>query len=158
MYVLHVCECAPFRLVYVYHTEHFREFLAVFGVVDIFGRCAEYGNVLLVKTHSEVIRYLATGRYNYAVWAFQFYYVHYTLECKLVEVQSVANIVVCGYGFGVIIYHNAPETFAAYCLKGLNAAPVEFNGASYTVCSRAEDYYGTVVALIVNVVRACTIT
>ncbi len=97
---------APAGLVYAQTVEHGREFVAVLGVVNALGRCAENVDVLLVEAHGEIVGNLAAHGEYHAVGHLEVENIHYALECELVEVQAVAHVIVGRYGLGIIVYHH----------------------------------------------------
>ena len=92
--VLHACKCAPLWLVDAIVGKHLRELGTVLSVVNILSLGTEDWHVLLVEKHSKVVRNLTTSRNDYTVRCLKVDDVHHTLECQLVEVETVAHVVV----------------------------------------------------------------
>ena len=59
---------------------------------------------------------------------FQFENIHHTLEGQLIEVKTVAHVVIGRYCLRIIIDHDAAPAFLADRIQRLHATPVEFNG------------------------------
>ena len=73
--------------------------------------------------------------------------IHYTLEGQLVEVETVAHIVVGRYGLWVVVDHNRAPTFLADGIQSLHTTPVELYGRTDAVSTRTEYDDGTMVVL-----------
>ena len=82
-------------------------------------------HMLLVEKHSKVVRNLTTSRHDYTVRCLKVDDVHHTLECQLVEVETVAHVVVGRHCLRVIVNHNRTIALLADCVKSLNTTPVE---------------------------------
>ena len=136
--VIHACEGAPLRLVDAVIGEHLRELRTVLSVVDVLSLCTEDRHVLLVEEHSEVVRNLTAGRYDHAVRLLEVDYIHNTLEGELVEVETVAHIVVGRHGLRVIVDHNRAVALLADSVQSLNATPVELYRRTDAVSTRTE--------------------
>ena len=78
--------------------------------------------------------------------------IHDTFEGQLVEVQTIAHIVVGRNGFGVVVNHNGTVAFLADGVQCLNAAPVELYGRTDTVSSRTEYHDTLMVAQIMYII------
>ena len=83
--------------------------------------------MLLVKAHGEVVGNLTAGADDDTRRILQFDDIHDALECKLVEIQAVAHVIVRGYCLGVIVNHNRTVALFADSVKSLNATPVELH-------------------------------
>ena len=81
--------------------------------------------MLLVEEHGKVVRNLTTGGNDNAIRCLQVDDVHYTLECKFVEVETIAHVIVSRHGLWVIVDHNRAIALLADCVKSLNTTPVE---------------------------------
>ena len=103
--------------------------------------------MLLVEEHGKVVRNLTTGRDDNAVRCLEVDDVHYALECKLVEVETVTHIVVSRYGLGVIVDHNRTVALLADGVERLNATPVELYRRTDTVSARTKNDDRTLVVL-----------
>ena len=103
--------------------------------------------MLLVEAHGEVVRYLASGRHDYTVRLLKVDDVHDTFEGELVEIQTVAHIVVCRHGFRIIVDHYAAVAFRADGVQRLHSTPVELNRRTDAVGSRTEHDDAAVVVL-----------
>ena len=88
MDVFHRSQCAPFGLIHSDAVQHGREFIPVFGIVNALGTGTEDIYILRIQTESQIIRNLATGRYNDSVRILQLENIHHTLESQLVKVQT----------------------------------------------------------------------
>ncbi len=150
--ILEARQLTPARLIDSDAVEHCGELVAVLGVVDAARRCAEYVDVLVVEACGEVVGYLSSHREDDSVGLLKVEYVHDTLECQLVEVEAVAEVVVGRYGFGVVVDHHRSPAFFLDGEKCVDRAPVELHGAADAVGSRSEDYDRPVVVEIVDVV------
>ena len=73
--------------------------------------------------------------------------IHHTLEGQLVEVETVAHIVVGRYGLWVVVDHHRAPAFLADGVQCLNATPVELYGRTDAVSTRTEYDDRTVVVL-----------
>ncbi|CUP62700.1 Uncharacterised protein [Segatella copri] len=56
--------------------------------------------------HSQVVWNLTTGRYDDTMRLLHLDDIHHTLEGQLVEVETVAHIVVGRYGLWVVVDHH----------------------------------------------------
>lgn len=77
--------------------------------------------MLLVQTHRQVIRDLATGGDDHAVGVLQLKDIHHTLEGKLVEIKAVAHIIVGRYRLGIVVDHHGAVTLLTDRIQGLHA-------------------------------------
>ncbi len=118
---------------------------------------AEDGNILRIQTHSEVIRYLSAGGDNHAVRLFVVQDVEHTLKRQLVEVQTVAHVIVRRHGLRIVVYHDTAVAAVAYGVQCLHTAPVELHRRADTVSSRTEHHHRTAVVLILNVVGCAAV-
>ena len=107
--------------------------------------------MLLIEFHGQVVGYLSAGRHNHAVGCFEVDNVHHPFECQLVEVQTVAHVVVGRHRFGVIVNHNRPITLATNGVKCLHTAPVELYRRADTVGARTKNNDRTAVVVEPNV-------
>ena len=64
-------EFLPFGLVDFQTVAEFGKFVAVFRLVDVERRGAEYGNIGLIKTHRQIVRNLTAGANNHAARLFE---------------------------------------------------------------------------------------
>ena len=78
---------------------------------------------------------------------FQLNDIHNTLKGQLVEIQTVAHIIIRRNGFGVIINHHRPITFTSDGVQRLYPTPVELNRAADTVSARPQHDDGLFVFL-----------
>ena len=131
----------PCRLVDTQLVKHSRELVTVFSTVDRDRRSTQYRNRLAVKFHSQVVRNLSTYRDNHTARLFQIDYVEYTFERKLVEVQTVAHIIVSRNRFRVVVNHDRLVTQFAGSLNCIHRAPVKFYRATDTVSTRTQYDY-----------------
>ena len=125
--VVHRRERAPFGLIDANSSEHGGEFLAIFGVVDVFGLRAEQRHALFVETHRQVVRNLPTGAHHYAVGGFQIEDVQHALVGKFVEIQAIAHVIVRRNRLGIVVDHHRTVTFFANRVERLHTAPVELH-------------------------------
>ena len=153
----HRCQFAPARLVDAESVEHRREFVAIFGVVDAFRRCSEDVHSGCVEARCQVVGDLSAGGEYYAVGRFEVDDVHHALVGQLVEVETVAHVVVGRHGLGVVVYHHAAPAFALDGHKRVDATPVELYAAADAVCAGAEHNDRASVALVVDVVFATVV-
>ena len=147
----------PFGLVYTNAVEHGGELVTVFGIVDAPGACAENRYLLRIEAQGKVIRYLTTGRDNHPVGILQFENIHHALEGELVEVKTVAHVIVRRHGFGVVVYHDTAVAFLADGVQGLHAAPVELYGRTDAVGAGAQYDNGLAVAEVTDIICRATI-
>ena len=85
--------------------------------------------------------------------------IHHTLEGQLVEVETVAHIVVGRYGLWVVVDHHRAPALLANGVQSLNATPVELYGRTDAVSTRTEYDDRTVVVLEGDVaLHACVET
>ena len=125
--VIHRCECSPCWLVNPNAVTHGRELVAVFGIVDALGRGAEDGHTLVVKTHGQVVRNLSTCRDDDAMRILQFDNIHDAFEGQLIEIETVAHIIISRNGLRVVVNHHRTVTVLSDGIKCLNATPIELN-------------------------------
>ena len=104
--IFHRGQRAPLGLVHTQLVEHLRELSTVFGAVDILSLSTQDGHMLLVKIHGQVIRNLTTRGHDDTMRGLHIDDIHHTLERQLIEVQTVAHIVVGRYRLRVIVYHH----------------------------------------------------
>ena len=64
--------------------------------------------------------------------------IHNALKSELVEIKSVAHIVVGGNRLGVVVNHHRAVTFVADCGEGIDRTPVEFYRGTDTIGTRTE--------------------
>ena len=83
--------------------------MTVLGSVNVPGIGAEYRCAMVSKCKGEVVRYLATSTYNNSLRFLKIQDVEYALEGKLLEIQTVRNIVIRRDGLGVGVDHNGIE-------------------------------------------------
>ena len=57
---------------------------------------------------------------------FQFQNIHHTFKSQFIKVQTVAHIVVRGYGFRIIVNHDTAPSLFANGIQSLYATPVKF--------------------------------
>ena len=125
--VVHRRERAPFRLIHTNASEHGGEFLAIFGIVDVFGLRAEQRHALFVETHRQVVRNLPAGAHHHAVRCFQIEDVQHALVGKFVEIQAIAHVIVRRNRLGIVVDHHRTVTFFANRVERLHTAPVELH-------------------------------
>ena len=94
--------------------------------------------MLGIQAHSQVVRNLSACRYDNTVRIFQVKDVHDTLECQLVEVKTVAHIIVGRNRLGIIVNHHRTISFLTDRVQCLHTAPVKFYRRTDTVSTRAE--------------------
>ena len=138
--ILHIRQFLPRGLVDTELIEHTRKLVAVLGAVDRQRRGAQHGNILMVELHCQVVGDLTTHRNDHTARGFEIHHVHYALERQLVEVQTVAHIVVGRNGFGVVIDHNRLVAQLASRLDCIDRAPVELNRRADAVGTRAQHH------------------
>ena len=80
-----------------------------------------------MEFHCEVVRNLTAHRNNHAARIFQVDDVQNPLKRQFVKIQTVAHIVVGGYGFGIVINHNRLVTEFAGGIDGIDATPIELH-------------------------------
>ena len=99
--------------------------MAVFGVIDALGGCAENVDALFVETHGQVVGYLAAYAQDCAVGLLKVEDIHHALECELVEIETVTHVVVGRHCLRIVVdHHRAPSLFLDGH-KGIYGAPVE---------------------------------
>ena len=136
--VLHARQRTPLGLVDTALGEHLRELGTVLGIVDVLCRRTQDGHVHRVEVHGKVVGDLTTRGDDRAVRTLQVEDIHHALEGELVEVETVAHIVVCGDGLGVVVDHDGAVALATDGLQGLDATPVKLHGTTDTVGARSE--------------------
>ncbi|EJX09160.1 hypothetical protein EVA_02729 [gut metagenome] len=156
--ILHRSQCAPFWLVHTDAIQHSRELFTVFCIVDVFSLRTKNVDVFCIQTHSQVVRNLTTCRYDDTIWIFEVKDIHHTFECQLVEVKTVAHIVVGRNGFRIVVDHDRTVTFLADSIQCLNTTPVKFNRRSDTVSTRTENDYRTLVIFEMDIVTRTEIS
>ena len=155
--VVHRGQFPPSRLVDADPVEHRRKFVAVFGVVDVFGRSAEDRDVLILQPQGQVVRDLSAGRDDHAFGRFEVGDVEHPFERQLVEVEAVAGIVVGRNGFGIVVDHYRTQPLPADRVQRIDATPVEFHRAADPVGPRSEHDHRTLVVREFDVVRRAVV-
>ena len=136
--------------------QHLRELSTVLCVIDVLSLGPKDWHILCIELHRQVVRNLTTGRYDDTVRLFQVDDIHHTLECQLIEVETVAHIVVGRYGLRVIVDHHRAPTLLTDGIQCLHTTPVELNGRTDAVSTRTEYDDRTVVVLEIDVtLHAC---
>ncbi len=131
--------------------------MAVLGIVDRAGRCAQYVDSAGVEAGGEVVGYLAAHREDGAVGLLQVDDVHHALKGELVEVEAVAGVVVGRHGLGIVVdHHRAPALFLDGH-QGIDRAPVKLHRRADAVCARAEHYHRAVVVEVVDIVLGAVV-
>ena len=138
--VLHIRQLLPRGLVDAELIEHTRELVAVLGAVDRQRRRTQHGDILVVELHCQVVGDLTTHRNDHASRCFEIQHVHHALERQLVEVQTVAHIVVGRNGLGVVVDHHRLIAQLAGGLDSIHRAPVELNRRADAVCTRTQNH------------------
>ena len=110
-----------------------------------------------VELHGQVVGYLAADAHDYAAGRLEVDDVHHALKRQLVEVETVAHVVVGRYGLGIVVDHYRPVAELAAGACGVDRTPVELYRAAYTVCARAEHHHRLVVMGEVDVVLCAVI-
>jgi hypothetical protein len=131
--VVHAGECAPTGLIDTKLIKHGTEFATVLGTVNADGVGAKYGNCLTEELHGKVVGYLTTYADNNATGALQVDNIENALEAQLVEVETVAHIIVGRHGLGVVVNHYALVAQLACSLDSINRTPVELNTGTNTI-------------------------
>ena len=155
--VVHRCERAPFGLIHANASEHSGEFLAIFGVVDVFSLRAEQRHALFVKTHRQVVRNLPAGAHHHAVGGFQIEDVQHAFVGEFVEIQAVAHVVVRRNRLGVVVDHHRTIPLFANRVECLHTTPVELYRRTNAIRTGTEDDYRTLVVFVTQVVSHRTI-
>ncbi len=83
--------------------------------------------MLLIEAHCKVVRNLSTGGNDYAIRLLHVDDIHNTLECQLIEIETVAHVIVGRNGLRVIVYHHRAVALLADSIESLHATPVELN-------------------------------
>ena len=157
VHVFHSRKLAPARLVYAQLVHYAGEFVAVLRPVDILCGRSEYRHVVPVESQSQVVRYLAAYGDNDTVRIFHFEYIHHPLESELVEVETVAHVVVGGYGLRVVVDEHSAIAALLHLLEAGYGTPIELHGAAYAVSARTEHHHGFAVVLVTDVVHASVV-
>ena len=134
--------------------EHRREFVAVFGAVDVDGRSAEHGNALPIEFHRQIVGNLTADRHDDASRLLQINDVEHALQGQFVEIEAVAHIVVSRDGFGVVIDHNRLVAQLPRRVDGVHRTPVELDARTDAIGARTEYDDGFFIMIIRNVVRS----
>ena len=125
--VVHAGEGTPCRLVDAELVEHCRELVAVLCTVDVEWRCAEHRHSLTMELHREVVRNLSAHRNDDASWRLKVDYVEHALKRELVEIETVAHVIVGRYGLRVVVDHDRLVALLASGIDGIDRTPVELN-------------------------------
>ena len=123
--IVHRGEGCPCWLIHTDAVAHGGELVAVFGIVNAFGRSAENGDTFAVETHGKVVGDLSTCGNNHAMRVLQFDDVHHTLEGEFVKVEAVAHVVVGGDCLRVVVDHHRTVAILPDSVKCLNTTPVK---------------------------------
>ena len=83
--------------------------------------------MLLIEAHCKVVWNLSTGRNDDAIRLLHIDDIHNTLECQLIEIETVAHVIVGRNGLRVIVYHYRAVALLADGIESLHATPVELN-------------------------------
>ena len=126
--------------------------MPVLGPVDVGGGSTQDVHTTLSKFDGEIVGNLAADGHDHSLGSLESYDVHDPLERQFVEIESVAHVIVRGYGLGVVVDHDAPPALLADLLHAGNGAPVKLYRTAYMILSRAEDNDGTPVVLIRDLV------
>ena len=82
---------------------------------------------------------------------------HHRLEAQLVEIEPVADIVVGGDRFRVVVDHDGLVAAAAQRIQGVHAAPVELDAGADTVGAGSQDDDGVGAVLEGNIVHLAVV-
>ena len=131
--LVHIDELAPARLVDAEFVHNRRELVAVFGAVDIDGGGAEQLHALLHQGQREVVGNLAAHAHDDAVRLLERADFQHALQAQFVEEEPVADVVIGGDGFRIVIDHNGLEAVLFQRFDGAYGAPVELYAAADAV-------------------------
>ena len=132
--------------------EHGRELVSVLSTVDVDRTGTQNGNTLTMQLHSEVVRYLTTYRHDDTTRLFEVHNVENALQRELVEIQTVAHVVVGRHGLRVVVNHDGLIAQLASGVDGVHRTPVELYRRTDTVCTRTEHDNRFFVLVVVDVV------
>ena len=136
VYVSHACKCAPLWLIDAKVGEQLRELGTVFGTVNVLCLCAKDTDTSLVEVDGEVVGNLSACRDYDTMGLFQVNDVKHAFEGQLVEIETVAHVVVGADSLGVVVYHHAAPAFFANSIESLHTAPVELHTGADAVGAR----------------------
>ena len=83
--------------------------------------------MLLVEAHGEVVGYLSASGDNHTSRYLKVDDIHDALKGELVEIQSVAEVVVGRYRLGIVVDHHRAIAFLAQRVECLHTTPVKLN-------------------------------
>ena len=95
--------------------------------------------MLLIETHSEVVRYLSAHREYHTVRLLKVDDIHDALEGQFVEIKTVAHVIIGRYGLWVVVDHHALMTLLAGSLERIDRTPVELDRRADAIGTRTKD-------------------
>ena len=126
----------PSRLVDADPVEHRRK-VAVFGVVDVFGRVPRIGTCSFCNRRARLFGICPPVETITPLGVSRSGDVEHPFERQLVEVEAVAGIVVGRNGFGIVVDHYRTQPLPADRVQRIDATPVEFHRAADPVGPRS---------------------
>ena len=133
LHVVQAGQLLPSRLVDAETVEHGRELVAVLRTVDRHRRRAQDVYRLTMEFHGQVVRYLSTHGHDDTARLLQVDHVEHTLERQLIEVETVAHVIVRRNRLWIIVDHDGLVTQLACGLYRVDGAPIEFHRRTDTV-------------------------
>ena len=150
--ILHGRKLFPAGLIHADTIQHGGELLTVLGIIDALGGCPQDIHMLLVQTHRQVIRDLAAGGDDHAVRVLQLEDIHHTLEGKLIEIKTIAHIIVGRHRLGIVVDHHGTIALLTDRIQGLHATPVELHRATDAVSAGTQHDNRAMIAQVRHVV------
>mmetsp|Transcript_20293 Transcript_20293/g.50643 ORF Transcript_20293/g.50643 Transcript_20293/m.50643 type:complete len:214 (-) Transcript_20293:3107-3748(-) len=118
---------APRRLVNTNRIAKRRKFVSIFGSVDHLWGCARNFDCARFHLQSKRVRDLAAHGYDCLLTPFEFVYVKNSLKRELLEVESIALVVIRGDSLRIVVNHHCLLTERSKRTNCRNRAPVELN-------------------------------
>ncbi len=152
LHVVQAGQLLPSRLVDAETVEHGRELVAVLRTVDRHRRRAQDVYRLTMEFHGQVVRYLSTHGHDDTARLLQVDHVEHTLERQLIEVETVAHVIVRRNRLWIIVDHDGLVTQLACGLYRVDGAPIEFHRRTDTVSTGPQHDDRLVILVIIDIV------
>mmetsp|Transcript_43803 Transcript_43803/g.100287 ORF Transcript_43803/g.100287 Transcript_43803/m.100287 type:complete len:247 (+) Transcript_43803:1409-2149(+) len=125
----HICKAffATLNCANGYRIAKRRKFVSIFGSVDHLWGCARNFDCARFHLQSKRVRDLAAHGYDCLLTPFEFVYVKNSLKRELLEVESIALVVIRGDSLRIVVNHHCLLTERSKRTNCRNRAPVELN-------------------------------
>mmetsp|Transcript_29219 Transcript_29219/g.52928 ORF Transcript_29219/g.52928 Transcript_29219/m.52928 type:complete len:600 (+) Transcript_29219:826-2625(+) len=129
----------PRRLLQAHVVQHVRELSSILGAFDVPRGRSEDMNTGLRQRSREVVGNLTAHGHHHAGSTLPFVDIEYPFQTHLLEVETIALVVISGNRLGIVVDDDGLETVAAELSYARDGAPVELHRGSDAVRSAAED-------------------